>query len=173
MRRVFANGPGDQGSISGWVIPKTQKMVLVLYSPVPYHNDTIIKTDAVINDAGRKTSLAIFTSDFICKIWKVVWGFTVRGSWRSNITAIFWPPNLWLSALCLSRSPELLNRRPRAHSAEWWLSLLHLIRIFSGSQLIRASSPFGPVWLSLPHLLSNCIQLYCLQLNWLELCWVV
>ena len=28
MRRVFANGPGDRGSISGWVIPKTEKMVL-------------------------------------------------------------------------------------------------------------------------------------------------
>ena len=26
--RVFANGPGDLGSISGCVIPKTQKMVL-------------------------------------------------------------------------------------------------------------------------------------------------
>ena len=28
MVRVFANGPGDQGSIPGQVIPKTQKMVL-------------------------------------------------------------------------------------------------------------------------------------------------
>ena len=28
MSRVFANGPGDQGSIPGWVILKTQKMVL-------------------------------------------------------------------------------------------------------------------------------------------------
>ena len=28
MSRVFANGPGDQGSIPDWVIPKTQKMVL-------------------------------------------------------------------------------------------------------------------------------------------------
>ena len=26
--RVFANGPGDLGSVPGWVIPKTQKMVL-------------------------------------------------------------------------------------------------------------------------------------------------
>ena len=26
MSRVFANGPGDQGSIPGQVIPKTQKM---------------------------------------------------------------------------------------------------------------------------------------------------
>ena len=28
MSRAFANGPGDQGSIPGQVIPKTQKMVL-------------------------------------------------------------------------------------------------------------------------------------------------
>ena len=28
MSRVFAHGPEDQGSILGWVIPKTQKMVL-------------------------------------------------------------------------------------------------------------------------------------------------
>ena len=28
MVRVFANGPGDLGSIAGRVIPKTQKMVL-------------------------------------------------------------------------------------------------------------------------------------------------
>ena len=26
--RVFANIPGDLGSVPGWVIPKTQKMVL-------------------------------------------------------------------------------------------------------------------------------------------------
>ena len=28
MNRMFNDGPGDQGSISGRVIPKTQKMVL-------------------------------------------------------------------------------------------------------------------------------------------------
>ena len=28
MSRVFANGPGDRGSIPGRVVPKTQKMVL-------------------------------------------------------------------------------------------------------------------------------------------------
>ena len=28
MIRVFANGPGELGSVPGWVIPKTQKMVL-------------------------------------------------------------------------------------------------------------------------------------------------
>ena len=28
MSRVFANGPGDRGSIPGRIIPKSQKMVL-------------------------------------------------------------------------------------------------------------------------------------------------
>ena len=36
--------------------------------------------------------------------------------------------------LCLSCSLGLLNRRPRAHSAGCWLSLLHLISILSGPQ---------------------------------------
>ena len=90
-----------------------------------------------------------------------MWGFTVRGSWRSNITAIFWPPNLWPSALCLSRSPGLLNRRPRTHSAGWWLSLLHLISIFSGPQLIMAQWPLRPdvAFLTTTHLQPSATQL--------------
>ena len=41
MVRVFANGPGDQGSIPGRVIPKTQKMVLdtVLLNTALYGTD--------------------------------------------------------------------------------------------------------------------------------------
>ena len=38
----------------------------------------------------------------------------------------------------------MLNRMPRAHSAGWWLSLWHLISIFSGPQLIRAQRPLRP-----------------------------
>ena len=76
-------------------------------------------------------------------------------------------PNLWPSTLCLSRSPGLLNRRPRAHSAGCWLSLLHLISIFSGPQLIRAPTPFGLVWLSLPQLVYLRLQLSATQLAWL------
>ena len=45
-----------------------------------------------------------YTSHFIWKVW------CVRGSWRPNKTAIYWPPHLWPSA-SLSRSPGLLNRR--------------------------------------------------------------
>ena len=35
MSRMFANSPGDRGSIPGWVIPKTQKMV---------HDATLLNT---------------------------------------------------------------------------------------------------------------------------------
>ena len=56
----------------------------------------------------RKIYLSLYLKGFE----KVTQGFTVRGSWRPNRTAIYWPPPLWPSALCLSRSPGLLNRRP-------------------------------------------------------------
>ena len=58
----------------------------------------------------------------------------VRGSWRPNRTAIYWPPLLWPSALCLSRSPGLLNQRPGGPSARCWLSLPHLVTNGSGLQ---------------------------------------
>ena len=63
-------------------------------------------------------------------------------------------PNLWPSR-CVFLVLLMLNRSPGVHSARCWLSLLHLISIFSGPQFIRAPSPFGLVWLSLPHLFSN------------------
>ena len=44
---------------------------------------------------------------------------------------------------------------PEAYSARWWLSLLHLISIFSGPHSSGPQAPFGLVWLSLPHLFSN------------------
>ena len=65
------------------------------------HTDAIIiKTPddkvAGINDARRKTQedffIKYFTSHFICKVSKrVTQSLRVRGSWRPNITEIFWP----------------------------------------------------------------------------------
>ena len=105
----------------------------MLYSHVPYHNDTILKTQW-----QRQTQEVFFNKilplTLLQEFEKVAWGFTVRGSWRSNITAIFWPLTLMAVTLCLSCSLGLLNRRPRAHSAGCWLSLQHLISIFSGRQ---------------------------------------
>ena len=76
------------------------KVILVLYSHLQHPNNTIIvKThdkDAEINDACRKTQedfyIKYFTSHFICKVSKkVTQSWRVRGSWRPNITEIFWP----------------------------------------------------------------------------------
>ena len=40
MSRVFANGPGDQGSLPGCIIPKTQKMVLDIPLLKNHHNNS-------------------------------------------------------------------------------------------------------------------------------------
>ena len=80
----------------------------------------------------------------------------MRGSWRSNITAIFWPQLLWLSTLSFSFS-RCSTGGPGVHSAGWWLPLLHLISNFSPSpnSIGVPESPLCRVWLSLPHFHSN------------------
>ena len=59
------------------------------------HNDTMTKTDAWINDAGRKTqetSLQIYLPLTLLQGFeRVVKGLHVRGWWRPNINFIFWP----------------------------------------------------------------------------------
>ena len=57
----------------------------------------------------------------------------VRGSWRPNRTATYWPPLLWPSAF-LSRSPGLLNRGAGGPSLSVTCShssILSLIRLIS------------------------------------------
>ena len=73
-------------------------------------------------------------------------GLCVRGSWRPNRTATYWPPLLWPSALSLSRSPGLLNRRPRGPAFCWVLAF------FTTSCLQTLRSPS---WLNF-----LCTQLY-------------
>ena len=82
------------------------KKVKVLYSHMlqlytyacRIHIDAIIKTN---EDFFKKIYLSLYLK-----------GLRVRGSWRPNRTTIYWPTLLWPSALCLFRSPGLLNRRP-------------------------------------------------------------
>ena len=86
----------------------------------------------------------------------------MRGSWRPNRTATYWPPLLWLSAF-LYRSPGLLNRGPRGPA-----SLGHgpQSSIFSPTRLIpnsQSGAPSAGCWLPLPHLVSNWSGL---QTNW-------
>ena len=96
-----------------------------------------------------------------------MWGSTVRGSWRPNRTAIFWPPLLWPSTLYLSRSPGLLNRRPRGPLC-WVIAFFTAFyqQVLWTPTQSRAPSPFGLVWLSLPHLVYNSVQSLT-QLSWL------
>ena len=95
---------------------------------------------------------------------RVTQGLRVRGSWRPNRTEIFWPPLLWPSTLCLSRSPDAQPEDLR--STLLGAGFLHCI--LSASSLdpnsIRApDGPFGRVWVYLPHLVYLYLQLYC---NW-------
>ena len=81
-----------------------------------------------------KTSDTVLRKIYISLYLK---GLCVRRSWRLNRTVTYWPPLLWPSVLCLSRSPELLNRRPGAQLSAgcWLLSLPHLYSKLSGLQL--------------------------------------
>ena len=57
MSRVFANGPGDQGSIPGRIIPKTQKMVLDATLLSTQHYKVRIK-GKVERSRGRSSALS-------------------------------------------------------------------------------------------------------------------
>ena len=90
--------------------------------------------------AGRLQNIYL---SLYCKGSKrVTQGLRVRGSWRPNRNCNILTPYSYgrhvvsfLFSWCSIGGPE-------AHYAGWWLPLLHLISIFSGSQLIRASQ--GP-----------------------------
>ena len=71
----------------------------MLYSHVQYNNASIIKTQ-------EDFFIKYIPLNLFARFEKVIQGLRVRGSWRPNRTAIYWPPLLWLSALCLSRSPD-------------------------------------------------------------------
>ena len=139
-------------------------ILLLLYTHLQHHNDTIIKMQ---EDFFNK----IFTSHFITRVRKGLLKVCVwEGAGDRTETAIFCPPLLRPSTLCLSRSPDA---QPEALGS----TLLcdgFLYSILSASSLepnsIRApEGPRGRVWLSLPHLVYNSIS-NCLELNCLDFC---
>ena len=96
----------------------------------------------------------------------------MRGSWRPNRTAIFWPTLLWPSTLCLSRSPGLLNRRSRSPALCWMMAFFtasYQQLLWSPNSIGVPEGPFGRVWLSLPHLVYNSVRsLTVWLLSWLS-----
>ena len=101
-----------------------------------------------------------------------MWGFTVRGSWRSNITAIFWPFTLMAVPLCLSRSSDAQQ--------EPWGPLCWVLAFFTASYQhllwtpIHQGVPRAPsAGYGFPYHISTPTPSD-LQLNWLvELNWVI
>ena len=107
----------------------------------------------------------IFTSHFIARVWKGYLRFACERELETEQKLLYFDPQTYGRLRCVFLVLQGCSTGgPGAHSAGWWLSLLHLISIFSGPQLIGAPSPFGLVWLSLPHFVSNW-----LQLNWPQL----
>ena len=125
----------------------------MLYCHLQHHNDTIIKTDA-----GRLLYKNMYLSLY-CKGSKRLFGVCVwEGVGPNRNCNIFTPTLMAVSVVSFSFSRRSTGG-PGAHSAGWWLSLLHLISNFSGPQLIRAPRPQGLMWLSLPQLVYNSVSI--------------
>ena len=130
------------------------------------HNDTIINTQ---EDFFRK----IFTSHFIVRVRKGYSRFACERELETEQKLQYFDPIVMAVSVVFLVSWCSTGGPAAQLSAGWWLSLLHLISIFSGPQLIRAPSSFGLMWLFLPYLVYNSVS-YC---NWnsLDFCldWVI
>ena len=105
------------------------RLSYLLYCHLQHHNDTINKQTRE-DFFNKYLYLSLY-----CKGSKTVTqGLRVRGSWRPNrnfniLTSTLMAVNVvsFPFSWCSTGGPE-------AHSAGWWLSLVHLISIFSGPQ---------------------------------------
>ena len=84
-------------------------------------------------------------------------GLCVRGSWRPNRIATYWPPLLWPSEF-LSCSPGLLNQRPGDPALCWVLfSLQHHFSISLISKLLNRGHE-GSLFRVLAFSTTSCLQ---------------
>ena len=150
----------------------------MLYSHLQRHNNKDAGRKTHDKDAGRKTQEwrthegwktqedffnSIFTSLFIARFEKGCSRFAcervLETEHKLHILTSTTYDRLVVSFLFSWCSTRGLG----VHC--WMLAFfMHLISIFSGPQIIRASSPIGLVWLSLPHLVSNSLGV-CWQLH--------
>ena len=95
-------------------------------------------------DAGRLLYKNIYLSLYCKGSERVTQGLRMTGSWRPNRNCDILTPTLMAVDIVSFSFSWGSTGGPEAHSAGWWLSLLHLISIFSGPQLIRALRPLRP-----------------------------
>ena len=127
------------------------------------HNDNRRNNEGRRKKRRKKTSLTIFLPLTLLQGFeRVVQGLRVRGNWRPNINCNILTPLLWPSRCVFLVLLGCPTGGLGAHSAGCWLSLWHLISIFSGPLTPSGVSddPLGRVWLSLPHLVSNSLEFY-------------
>ena len=134
---------------------------LLIHSASQRHNTK----DRHMKKGSRKTSLQLyFTSHFIARVRKgcsrVACERVLETKHKLHIlTPLLWP-SCCVFLVLLGAQLEVLGS-----TAGCWLSLLHLISIFSGPLTPSGGSedPLGRMWLSLPHLVSNSLEV-CWQL---------
>ena len=85
------------------------------------------RTQEDFNKIFMPLTLFVSVSKRLCGV--LLW----EGAWDRTELQYF-DPYSYGRQRCVFLVLLMLNRRPRAHSAGWWLSLLHLIRNFSGPQ---------------------------------------
>ena len=115
----------------------------------------------------RKTSLTTFyLSHFIARVRKGCLRVACERMLEIEhklhmLTPLLWPSRCVFLVL-LDAQPKVLGSPTGC-----WLSLWHLISIFSGPLTPSGVSEdlLGRVWLSLPHLVSKCLEFYW-QLLW-------
>ena len=132
---------------------------LLLYGHLLIHAEIYIYIYWIHTDAMIKTQEdffnKIFTSHFIARVRKGLLKVCVGEGAGDRTELKYFDPTLMAVNVVSFSFSWCSTGGPGVHSAGCWLSLLHLIRIFSGPQFIRAPSPFGVVWFSLPLLHSN------------------
>ena len=115
----------------------------MLYCHLQHHNDTIIKTQ-------EDFLIKIFISHFIARVRKGLLKVCVWEGAGDRTELKYFDPHSYGRQRCVFLVLQLLNRTPRAHSAGWWLSLLHLLSIFSGphfSSISISNSTATATWL--------------------------
>ena len=104
MNRVFANGPGDLGSILGQVIPKTQKKKKKKKKKrlmLPYLTLSIIKEGSRVKWSNPGNGVAPFPTPLCGSYWKgSLWVTLNKGQlYTTHIVHIIWKEKLTLHLL--------------------------------------------------------------------------
>ena len=138
----------------------------LLYCHLQYHNDTIIKTQ-------EDFFIKICTSHFIVRVRKgLLEIFVWEGAGDRTETEIFWPPLLWPSTLCLSRSPDA---QPEAQRPTLLGDGFLYCILSASSPDLNSSGPQGPkAWCGFPYHISS-ISVSNSNWNCLDFCldWVI